>query len=71
MYRTNIAVQYIADSAADIISPKEANASAEVQAQIDSLLYTKYAYHDTLQRKDQGGLAILSRFPIRPTAVID
>ena len=68
---TNIVVQYIADSDADIVCLQEANASAEVQAQIDSLLYTKYAYHDTLQRKDKGGLAILSRFPIRHKEVID
>ena len=38
---TNIVVQYIADSDADIVCLQEANASAEVQAQIDSLLYTK------------------------------
>ena len=66
---TNIVVQYIADSDADIVCLQEANASAEVQAQIDSLLYTKYAYHDTLQRKDKGGLAT-SRYATRRSSTI-
>lgn len=68
---TNPIVRYIADSDADIICLQESNAGSGIQAQIDSIIYTQYQYHDSLQVPQKGQLTIISRYPIKNKEVID
>lgn len=58
-------VRYIADTNADIVCLQEVSASTEVQEQLDSLVYPKYAYRDTLKNGAGGGVNIYSHYPIR------
>ncbi len=68
---TNPIVRYIANSDADIICLQESNAGSGIQAQIDSIIYTRYQYHDSLQVPNKGQLTIISRYPIKNKEVID
>ena len=61
---TYTTIRYIADSDADIVCWQEASTPSDVEAQLDSLVYPKYKYRDTLKIGDAGGIGILSKFPI-------
>lgn len=61
----NPIVQYIQTQDADIVCLQEANGSAAVYDQMDSLLFPIYAYRDTILHPKGGNvLALFSKFPI-------
>lgn len=68
---TNPVVRYIAESDADIICLQESNAGTSIQAQINSMIYTRYPYHDSIQVTSKGQLTLISRFPIKNKEVIE
>lgn len=61
----NPIVKYIQIQDADIVCLQEANGSADVYNQMDSLLFPIYAYRDTIHHPNGGNvLALFSKFPI-------
>ena len=64
-------IRYSADAHADIVCLQEAVTGGSKQAQIDSLLYSQYPYHDTIGSNATGVIALLSRYPIKHKERID